>query len=215
MYLRFILSVLTCSLFLTKPLFANPEDRVHVIFAVDQSDSMFDYGNPRWIAATRTAFNTYFNEYQPRCQKLTVDYLAWGEKVEIPIQQELHTQDDGRLFSKIVTHQTRLRIGNTDPYSGIMAATLLVENGYDRTVIIYITDANGFSEKKLTNFKETLRTDVEFIGIALTNSNTYEYLKEFVIPDDGTILRGRTQEELTTTFKEVMDEIGYDHCITG
>jgi hypothetical protein len=208
----FILTFLTGWLFLSTPVISKIEHRVLVIFAIDHSPSMFEFGNPRWNIATRVAFETYFKNYQLRCQDVDVKYVAWGDSVDKPFNRELRSQADADSFSHEVLKHSFMMQSYTNPYAGIGAATLLVQDGYDRVIIVVISDADGLVEKRIDNFKNYLPTDVEFIGIALDGDSTVEFFKKYLIPVNGKVLPSRTQDELVDTFSDVMDEIGYDYC---
>ena len=211
MNIRFILIVLIHCLFLGKPVGANTEDRVHLIISWDLSDSMRYDGPVNWAQAGAVFFNEYFSRYQSRCQIVTVDLISWGLQAFPPVHVVLSSRDESDQLADFASKISRFKHDGTSPRSGMLHANSLVVPGYDRTVIIFISDAGvvgGDNRDLWSMVSET----TDFIGVSLTGELSSVYIGTNIVPKGKRHYHAETVPVFNDILKMVLDQIGYDHC---
>lgn len=206
--------IITSSLFFTKPAVADSERNVHAIVVYDISKSMHMSHQPSWASVGGDFFHDYFKQYLVRCQLLTIDFVAFGTDALAPITVVLNSPDSSTDFSRLVYALAHIDLEGTQPRSGMLVANSLVTSGYDRTVIIFVTDADVVGGSNAELWHLVLPT-TEFIAISLGSDTSWSYVERHIKPVHGQHLHANTAPELRKMLWNVFDDFGYDRCVIG
>ncbi|MBY0537800.1 hypothetical protein K2P47_00190 [Patescibacteria group bacterium] len=214
--MKILLAALALTCFLTTPLKGNasePEYKVHVIYAGDQSASMRLSHHPSWMNAQQTFLAQYFNNYQSRCQELHIDYVGWGTEALPPLRTVLRSNVDGKNFSSLLVNLTFQNMQGTAQHKGMLHALSWVADGYDRTIIIFVSDEYLGGEKD-AGLWELVPPHVELVGISLGSDSVAGYFKRHIVPPtvNGRHYHASTIREFEKILYHVFDGLGYDHC---
>ena len=214
--MKILFSVLIGLLFLFKPVPANTqtENNIHLIIAFDVSLSMRISAYSTWASVGGVFFYEYFADYTSRCQVLTIDFIAWGKEALPPIHRRLTSESVSLDYAELLYAAARLNMQGTKPRSAMLAANSLVEDGFDRTVIIIISDADYVGEGNSELWRLVAPT-TEFTGISLGSAATYDYFARHLIPKHGQQFHANNAREFKQILTGVLDGFGYDFCMGG
>ncbi len=215
MKLLLIALTLCCSLFFSTVAPAEKnEQKVHLIYAGDQSGSMLMSHKPSWLSAQRHFLTEYFSGYSKRCQELHVDYIAWGSEPLPPLSVVLRTNNDGNEFSELLDVLLHRNLQSTIQHKAMLAAVSLVTQNFDRTIIIFTSDEFVASEKDAELWK-LVPENVEFIGIALGSNGVRDYFEQHIVPANGKLYHAGSTKEFGEILYSIFDELAFDHCLAS
>lgn len=206
----FLLSVL----FLVRPAYSNTENNVLVRIVYDQSESMLKNPAANWSKTGADFFRNYFNHYSLRCQIVTIDYVAWGTNAYPPIQRRLSSYQQSNDLAKMLYVMSGANLEGTNPRDAMLHANNFVPDGYDRAIIIFVTDVDFVGEKH-SGLGALVSKRTQFFGISLGGNASYEYMSRHLIPKHGQHFHANTTKEFNKSMSGILDEIGYEHCMAS
>lgn len=187
------------------------ERKVHVIITWDMSLSMRTEGPVDWTRAGADFFSEYFYNYRHRCQVLTVDLISWGLQSLPPVRLELRSTEESELLADYASKLTRFKHDGTSPKVGMMYANSYVTPGYDKTIIIFISDAsiNGEGNSDLW-YLVALTT--AFYAVSLSDNSSRNYVGRHIVPKHGRHYHAENEAHFRDVLTMILDNIGYEHC---
>jgi hypothetical protein len=208
--------LLVSFLFLVKPAYSDvdSESRVHVIITWDMSRSMRTDGPVDWTRAGADFFNEYFSNYHHRCQVLTVDLISWGLQSLPPVRVELRSADKSKLLADYASKLTRFKHDGTSPKVGMLFANSYVTPDYDKTIIIFISDA-GLNSEGNGELWNLVAPTTEFYGISLSDNLSRNYVRRHIVPKHGRHYHTVNEAHFRDVLTMILDDLGQDHCPTN
>jgi hypothetical protein len=204
--------VLACSLLCTSLVQADKSQyKLHLIISWDMSESMRSEGPVNWTEAGADFFSEYFANYHHRCQVLTVDMISWGLQSLPPVHIELKSQEESALLADYASKLTRFRHVGTSPSVGMYFANSYVVPGYDRTVILFISDAS-IAGAGNSNLWAIVAPTTDFFAVSLTDTMSRDYFNRHIVPRNGHHFHAETEADFKETLTMILDQLGYDHC---
>ncbi len=206
---------LTCSLLFSLPTRAEETlNKLHLIISWDMSGSMRTNGPVDWTRAGADFFNEYFSNYHHRCQVVTVDMISWGLQSLPPVHIELKTRDESDLLADYASKLTRFKHDGTSPRVGMLYANSYVAPGYNKTVILFVSDSgiNGEGNSELWHLVEPT---TEFYGISLSDSLSRNYVANHIVPQHGRHFHAETESHFRDILTMILDDLGQDNCPTS
>ena len=203
-----------CVMFLVNPAKSETENNVHVIIAYDLSWSIHANPSANWAKAGGRFFNEYFEDYVMRCQTITIDYIGWGTSPFPPIQRRLSDNVKSKDFGNMLFAMSAINMEATNPRDAMIAANSIVTQNFDRTIIIFLTDADIMGERH-SRLGEMVSPSTQFFGISLGSNASFTYMSAHIIPKHGQHFHANTTKEFNKTMRDILDEIGYEHCMAS
>ena len=167
-----------------------------------------------WAKAGANFFLEYFNQYSLRCQTITIDYVAWGTNSLPPIQRRLSSYQQSNDLAKMIFVMSGANMEGTNPYDAMLNANNFVPDGYDRIIIVFVTDVEFVGEKN-SGLGELVSPTTQFFGVSLGSNASYSYMSRHLIPKHGQHFHANTTKEFNNTMSDILDEIGYEHCMAS
>lgn len=183
-----------------------------VVVAADQSGSMFYSQN---IEVQTEALITAFSNYLLDCNKLQIDYVAWGDYALSPIQADLTNKASLKKFSVAMYEQSKNNLGSTEHWIGIYEAdTLFAQSKADIKVLIFVTDGQSSSNEN-KNLGASIPKGVSVYAISLGDDTVASYVKENIIPpSNGHFYRASNAKELSIVIEEALGMAKTELCIS-
>ncbi len=210
----YIAIVMFSMMFLVNPAKSEPENNVHVIIAYDLSRSIHVNPSANWAKAGGRFFNEYFDEYVLRCQTITIDFIGWGTNPFPPIQRRLSDNVKSTDFGNMLFAMSALNMEATNPRDAMIAANSIVTQNFDRTIIIFLTDADFMGERH-SRLGEMVSPSTQFFGISLGSRASFTYMSAHIVPKHGQHFHANTIKVFNQTMRDILDDIGYEHCMAS
>ncbi|MBY0310370.1 hypothetical protein K2Q16_04480 [Patescibacteria group bacterium] len=124
---------------------------------------------------------------------------------------ELTSADESELLADYASKLTRFKHDGTSPRVGMLFANSYVTSGFDKTVIIFISDAglNGEGNSELWNL---VAPTTGFYGISLSDDLARNYVGRHIVPEHGRHFHAENEHHFRDILTMILDNIGYDHC---
>jgi hypothetical protein len=98
-----------------------------------------------------------------------------------------------------------------NPRDAMMQANNFVPDGYERIIVIFVTDVDFVGEKH-SGLGALVSPTTQFYGVSLGSNASYGYMSRHLIPKHGQHFHANTVKEFNQTMHGILDEIGYDYC---
>ncbi len=153
-----------------------------IVIAADQSESMFESDH---IEIVREALITAFANYVVDCNKLQVDYIAWGGSVEKPLSTRLTDQEAVADYAIALWPESHKMLQTTDHSLGIYASVRQFNaSKASKKVLVFITDGVS-NETRNFNLEQIIPADVIVYSISLGPADVSTFVVDNIQPTTG------------------------------
>ena len=181
--LRVIFAVIALICSFNQALTETPRDTVRIIFAMDQSHSMFD-NNKIHNEASGEGLLVFLSNFQvTTCAEVTVDYFGWGSRTTEPIPVALKAQQSGGQFAALVSDINQQDLNSTLPSLALITAKERLEQSRaDEQLIIFVTDGmpNNSMDEKIV-LSGLIPEEVHLAAITFGTDTVETYVQEKIL----------------------------------